>query len=67
MTTEKIFNPDDWSLKNFDIGKPLGKGKFGMVFLVREKKSHFIMAMKVRLVNSFSLALLTLFKYCWIN
>ena len=36
-----------WSLKDFDIGKPLGNGKFGKVFLAREKKSHFIVALKV--------------------
>jgi len=36
-----------WSLENFDIGKPLGKGKFGNVYLAREKKSHYIVALKV--------------------
>ncbi|KAB0796808.1 hypothetical protein PPYR_10869 [Photinus pyralis] len=36
-----------WSLADFDIGKPLGKGKFGNVFLAREKKSKFIVALKV--------------------
>ena len=36
-----------WSLKNFDIGKPLGRGKFGSVYLAREKKSKFIVALKV--------------------
>ncbi|KAL6746859.1 serine/threonine protein kinase [Haematococcus lacustris] len=36
-----------WSLADFDIGKPLGKGKFGNVYLAREKKSHFIVALKV--------------------
>ena len=25
----KVDTADDWSLKRFDIGKPLGKGKFG--------------------------------------
>ena len=31
-----------WSLNDFDIGKPLGSGKFGKVYLAREKKvSHF--------------------------
>jgi serine/threonine protein kinase len=37
----------EWSLDNFDIGKPLGKGKFGNVYLAREKKSKFILALKV--------------------
>jgi len=36
-----------WSLADFDIGKPLGNGKFGKVYLAREKKSHFIVALKV--------------------
>ena len=38
----------EWSLKNFDIGKPLGKGKFGSVYLAREKSEKFIVAIKVR-------------------
>jgi serine/threonine protein kinase len=38
-----------WQLSDFDIGKPLGKGKFGNVYLAREKKSQFIVALKVRL------------------
>ena len=36
-----------WTLKDFDIGKPLGRGKFGSVYLAREKKSKFIVALKV--------------------
>lgn len=36
-----------WSLNHFDIGKPLGKGKFGNVYLAREKESHYICALKV--------------------
>ena len=27
-----------WTLSDFDIGKPLGRGKFGNVYLAREKK-----------------------------
>jgi aurora kinase len=27
----------EWKLTNFDIGKPLGRGKFGCVYLVREQ------------------------------
>jgi aurora kinase, other len=37
-----------WSLNDFDIGKPLGNGKFGKVFLAREKRSKFVVALKVR-------------------
>ena len=36
-----------WELADFDIGKPLGRGKFGNVYLAREKKSHYIVALKV--------------------
>ena len=36
-----------WSIDDFEIGKPLGKGKFGNVFLAREKKSKYIIALKV--------------------
>merc|ERR1712029_429957 len=27
-----------WQLSDFEIGRPLGKGKFGNVYLAREKK-----------------------------
>ncbi|XP_028391986.1 serine/threonine-protein kinase Aurora-2-like [Dendronephthya gigantea] len=36
-----------WKLTDFDIGKPLGKGKFGNVYLAREKVSRYIVALKV--------------------
>ncbi|XP_011266312.1 aurora kinase C [Camponotus floridanus] len=36
-----------WVLGDFDIGRPLGKGKFGNVYLAREKRTKFIIAMKV--------------------
>jgi len=36
-----------WSLDNFDIGRPLGKGKFGNVYMAREKSSKYIVALKV--------------------
>lgn len=44
---KKAFNPKEWSLSNFDIGRPLGRGKFGHVYLAREKESHFIVALKI--------------------
>uniref|UniRef100_A0A2K5ET06 non-specific serine/threonine protein kinase n=1 Tax=Aotus nancymaae TaxID=37293 RepID=A0A2K5ET06_AOTNA len=44
-------NPEEelrqWSLEDFEIGLPLGKGKFGNVYLAREKQSKFILALKV--------------------
>jgi aurora kinase A len=36
-----------WKLADFDIGRPLGKGKFGNVYLAREKASKYIVALKV--------------------
>jgi aurora kinase A len=36
-----------WKLEDFDIGRPLGKGKFGNVYLAREKGSKYIVALKV--------------------
>lgn len=47
-------NPQDraqrgkqWALKDFEIGKPLGRGKFGSVYLAREKRTKYIVAIKV--------------------
>lgn len=40
-------NTPKWKLSDFEIGKPLGSGKFGMVYLAREKQSKFIVALKV--------------------
>lgn len=36
-----------WSKDDFEMGCALGKGKFGRVHLAREKKTKFIVAMKV--------------------
>ncbi|GIY78382.1 hypothetical protein CEXT_741751 [Caerostris extrusa] len=36
-----------FTLSDFDIGRPLGKGKFGRVYLAREKKTGFIVALKI--------------------
>ncbi len=36
-----------WDLTCFDLGRPLGKGKFGRVYMVRTKQApHFILALK---------------------
>lgn len=35
------------TIKDFDIGRPLGKGKFGNVYLAREKNLKVIVALKV--------------------
>ncbi len=36
-----------FSLEDFEIGKKLGRGKFGNVYVAREKKTKFIVALKV--------------------
>lgn len=40
-----------WQLADFDIGRPLGQGKFGSVYLARERKSKYIVALKVGHAN----------------
>eukprot|EP00249_Psilotum_nudum_P009969 c22256_g1_i2 orf=395-1312(-) len=40
-----------WTLADFDIGRPLGRGKFGNVYLAREKKSKYVVALKVLFKN----------------
>ena len=41
------FSEKQWKIDDFEIGKPLGRGKFGHVYLAREKKSKFIVALKI--------------------
>lgn len=46
MDVEKK-RPTPWDLSNFDIGRPLGRGKFGNVYLAREKLTKYVVALKV--------------------
>lgn len=39
-------SPKEFQLNDFEIGCPLGRGKFGRVYLAREKKTKFIVAIK---------------------
>jgi serine/threonine protein kinase len=39
--------PKKWTIEDFEFGKALGRGKFGHVYLAREKKSKFIVALKM--------------------
>ena len=43
----KNFDRVEWSIDDFEIGKPLGRGKFGHVYVAREKKSKYIVALKI--------------------
>lgn len=36
-----------WCLADFEIGPKLGKGRFGQVFVAREKATRFVVALKV--------------------
>lgn len=55
IRTQYYYNREDpnfiflrqYSMDNFDIGRPLGKGKFGNVYLAREKSQKFVVALKV--------------------
>jgi aurora kinase A len=47
FTHSVCFYRERWTLADFDIGRALGKGKFGNVYLAREKSSKFIVALKV--------------------
>lgn len=46
VSTEQT-KPKRWCLEDFEIGRPLGRGKFGNVYLARERKSKFVVALKV--------------------
>jgi len=44
-----------WRLEDFEISKEIGKGKFGHVYLARERQSKFVVALKVihkRFINA---------------
>jgi Protein kinase domain len=39
--------PKVWSISDFEIGKALGKGKFGHVYLAKEKRTGYVIALKM--------------------
>lgn len=47
VLTEQPSMPKQFHLGMFEIGRPLGKGKFGRVYLAKERTSGFICALKV--------------------
>ena len=47
MTVNETPQPRNWHLGMFEIGKPLGKGKFGRVYLAKERSTGFVCALKV--------------------
>lgn len=42
-----FFRSYKWSTDDFELGCALGRGKFGRVYVAREKKTHFLVALKV--------------------
>ncbi|THU74975.1 hypothetical protein C4D60_Mb04t39050 [Musa balbisiana] len=38
---------EEWCISDFEIGKFIGEGKFGKVYLAREKQSGYVVALKV--------------------
>jgi hypothetical protein len=47
-TDSKPAEVRQWSLQDFDVGRALGKGKFGRVYLAREKQSGYVTAFDER-------------------
>ena len=49
MSQTSCIHPPDkiWSLDDFQIGCVLGSGMFGKVYLAKEKKSGYILALKM--------------------
>ncbi|PKK69738.1 serine/threonine-protein kinase aurora-1-like protein [Rhizophagus irregularis] len=43
----KVSKPRVWHLDDFEMGNPLGEGRFGRVYMAREKDSKKIVAIKV--------------------
>ena len=40
-------NPDELNIKDFELGKSLGEGLYGRVYIARHKKTNFICALKI--------------------
>ena len=47
VIAHEAFDCTKWTINDFEIGRPLGKGKFGHVYLAREKKSKFLVSLKM--------------------
>ncbi|KAK4882006.1 hypothetical protein RN001_005325 [Aquatica leii] len=51
MLSHEAYNNEnyDWSINDFELGTRLGRGKFGRVFIAREKQTGYIVALKTLL------------------
>jgi aurora kinase B len=48
MMNHKAYGqPYRWSVDDFEMGAPLGRGKFGRAYIARERKTKYMIAMKV--------------------
>lgn len=45
-----------WVMDDFEVGKALGRGKFGCVYLARERRTKFLVALKVLFKNQLNKA-----------
>ena len=36
-----------WKIADFNLGRALGKGRFGNVYLAKEKKTNYVVALKI--------------------
>ena len=36
-----------WKIEDFNLGRALGKGRFGNVYLAKEKKTNYVVALKI--------------------
>ncbi|CAO3612379.1 unnamed protein product [Cunninghamella echinulata] len=44
---QQYINKTAWIIKDFDVGKHLGTGKFGNVYMAKEKSSEKVVALKI--------------------
>ncbi|KAF8939123.1 hypothetical protein BGZ58_010556 [Dissophora ornata] len=49
LQISRALMPREWCLDDFELARPLGKGQFGRVYLMRERQSGYVVAMKVLL------------------
>ena len=47
MTQNLFFRNSEWNITDFELGCRMGRGKFGRVYLARERKSGFLVALKM--------------------
>ncbi|CAH2017457.1 unnamed protein product [Acanthoscelides obtectus] len=51
-----IFLRYNWSLNDFELGARLGRGKFGRVYIAREKYTGYVVALKTLVKRNYTKA-----------